>query len=195
MRDVGLKRGRLYALLHGGRGLLLDQTGRLSVAGWADRVDHVVDVSEELGVPAVLLRPDGHVARVRSDEGRAGKECRSRRSPYHSSRRRHTRYWRDWSSDVCSSDLGAEAGASLRIAARRPRAAARPDRTALGGGLGGPGRPRRRRQRGTGRARGAAAPGRPRGVGQIGRGSCRERVSISEVAVSFKQKTAYEILA
>src|SRR3712207_8454386 len=23
-----------------------------------------------------------------------------------SSRRRHTRYWRDWSSDVCSSDLG-----------------------------------------------------------------------------------------
>src|SRR3712207_8698567 len=26
-----------------------------------------------------------------------------------SSRRRHTRYWRDWSSDVCSSDLeGAE---------------------------------------------------------------------------------------
>src|SRR3712207_7878833 len=22
------------------------------------------------------------------------------------SRRRHTRYWRDWSSDVCSSDLG-----------------------------------------------------------------------------------------
>src|SRR3712207_7808430 len=23
------------------------------------------------------------------------------------SRRRHTRYWRDWSSDVCSSDLGA----------------------------------------------------------------------------------------
>src|SRR3712207_7958551 len=24
---------------------------------------------------------------------------------YFSSRRRHTRYWRDWSSDVCSSDL------------------------------------------------------------------------------------------
>ena len=61
MRDVGLKRGRLYELMHGGRGLLLDQTGRLSVAGWADRVDHVVDVSGELDVPAVLLRPDGHV--------------------------------------------------------------------------------------------------------------------------------------
>jgi len=68
MRDVGLKRGRLYDLMHGGRGLLLDQTGRLSVAGWADRVDHVVDVSEELDVPAALLRPDGHVAWVGEDQ-------------------------------------------------------------------------------------------------------------------------------
>jgi 2-polyprenyl-6-methoxyphenol hydroxylase-like FAD-dependent oxidoreductase len=68
MRDVGLKRGRLYALMHGGRGLLLDQTGRLSVAGWADRIDHVVDVSEELDVPAALLRPDGHVAWVGDDQ-------------------------------------------------------------------------------------------------------------------------------
>ena len=68
MRDVGLKRGRLYGLMHGGRGLLLDQTGRLSVAGWADRVDHVVDVSEELDIPAALLRPDGHVAWVGNDQ-------------------------------------------------------------------------------------------------------------------------------
>jgi len=68
LRDVELKRGRLYRLMHGGRGLLLDQTGRLSVAGWADRVDHVVDVSEELDVPAVLLRPDGHVAWVGEDQ-------------------------------------------------------------------------------------------------------------------------------
>ncbi|MEU5722682.1 rifampin monooxygenase [Micromonospora sp. NPDC047738] len=68
MRDVELKRGRLYERMHGGRGLLLDQTGRLSVAGWADRVDHVVDVSEELDVPAVLLRPDGHVAWVGEDQ-------------------------------------------------------------------------------------------------------------------------------
>ena len=64
MRDIGLKRGRLYELLHSGRGLLLDQTGRLSVTGWADRIDHVVDDSVELDVPAVLLRPDGHVAWV-----------------------------------------------------------------------------------------------------------------------------------
>ena len=68
LRDVGLKRGRLYELMHDGRGLLLDQSGRLSLAGWADRVDHVVDISEELDVPAVLLRPDGHVAWVGEDQ-------------------------------------------------------------------------------------------------------------------------------
>ncbi|MEO3811209.1 rifampin monooxygenase [Sphaerisporangium sp. B11E5] len=68
MRDVGLKRGRLYDLMHTGRGLLLDQTGRLSVTGWADRVDHVIDVSEELDVPAALLRPDGHVAWAGEDQ-------------------------------------------------------------------------------------------------------------------------------
>lgn len=61
MRDLRLKNGRLYELMHAGRGLLLDQTGRLSIDGWADRVDHVVDISEEMSAPAVLLRPDGHV--------------------------------------------------------------------------------------------------------------------------------------
>ena len=68
MRDVELKGGRLYELMHGGRGLLLDQTGRLSVAGWGERVDHVVDVSKELDVPAALLRPDGHVAWAGEDQ-------------------------------------------------------------------------------------------------------------------------------
>ncbi|QPP06875.1 rifampin monooxygenase [Streptomyces bathyalis] len=68
MRDVKLKGGRLYELLHGGRGLLLDRTGALSVAGWDDRIDHVVDGSEELDVPAVLLRPDGHVAWAGEDQ-------------------------------------------------------------------------------------------------------------------------------
>jgi hypothetical protein len=62
LRDIRLSRGRLYELMRTGRGLLLDQTGELSVAGWADRVDHVIDVSDKLDVPAVLLRPDGHVA-------------------------------------------------------------------------------------------------------------------------------------
>lgn len=76
LRDVGLKQGRrLYSLQHGGRGLLLDQTGgRLSAEGWADRVDHVadaIDASEApdvRDVPALLLRPDGHVAWVGDDQ-------------------------------------------------------------------------------------------------------------------------------
>ncbi|WP_430503033.1 rifampin monooxygenase [Micromonospora trifolii] len=68
LQDVRLKRGRLYELMHAGRGLLLDQTRQLSTEGWADRVDYVVDISEELDTPAVLLRPDGHVAWVGDDQ-------------------------------------------------------------------------------------------------------------------------------
>ncbi|MFF8386528.1 rifampin monooxygenase [Streptomyces kanasensis] len=68
LRDVRLARGRLYELMHDGRGLLLDRTGgRLSVEGWEDRVHHVVDAGGEPDVPAVLLRPDGHVAWVGDD--------------------------------------------------------------------------------------------------------------------------------
>ncbi|MEU6228732.1 rifampin monooxygenase [Streptomyces sp. NPDC047042] len=72
LRDVTLKRGRLYEQTHAGRGLLLDQTGRLTVSGWEDRVDHVVDSSDELAeldLPAALLRPDGYVAWVGEDQG------------------------------------------------------------------------------------------------------------------------------
>ncbi|MFD4292255.1 rifampin monooxygenase [Rhodococcus sp. NPDC058532] len=64
LRDIALSGGPLYDRMRTGRGLLLDQTGALSVAGWSDRVDHVVDTSAELDVPAALLRPDGHVAWV-----------------------------------------------------------------------------------------------------------------------------------
>src|SRR3712207_8204374 len=32
---------------------------------------------------------------------------------FFSSRRRHTRYWRDWSSDVCSSDLCQSKGSAI----------------------------------------------------------------------------------
>ncbi|GAA4557835.1 rifampin monooxygenase [Pseudonocardia xishanensis] len=67
LKDVGLGRGRLYGLMHAGRGLLLDRSGALSVTGWEDRVDHVVDDLTELDVPGVLLRPDGHVAWVGDD--------------------------------------------------------------------------------------------------------------------------------
>src|SRR3712207_2570874 len=41
----------------------------------------------------------------------ARRTCLAVDSFFFSSRRRHTRYWRDWSSDVCSSDL---ASANLR---------------------------------------------------------------------------------
>ncbi|MBZ3901294.1 MULTISPECIES: rifampin monooxygenase [Streptomyces] len=68
MRDLRLKRGRLYELTHDARGLLLDQTGRLSVEGWTDRVDHITDTAEDLDAPAVLLRPDGHVAWAGEDQ-------------------------------------------------------------------------------------------------------------------------------
>jgi len=74
LRDVPLKQGRLYERMRTGRGLLLDRTGGLSTAGWADRVDHVVDDSQELtqltqlAVPAVLLRPDGYVAWAGADQ-------------------------------------------------------------------------------------------------------------------------------
>ncbi|WP_234325832.1 FAD-dependent monooxygenase [Streptomyces sp. NRRL S-495] len=70
LRDVPLSGGRrLYELMHEGRGLLLDRTGGgLSVDGWADRVDHVVDDKDgAVDVPALLLRPDGHVVWVGED--------------------------------------------------------------------------------------------------------------------------------
>src|SRR5439155_10886722 len=78
---------------------------------------------------------------------------------FFSSRRRHTRWPRDWSSDVCSSDL---------VAGRDPRPT-KLHRIAA---------PRERRR--------AAALGGHEvedGVIQIGRASCRERVEISVVAV------------
>jgi 2-polyprenyl-6-methoxyphenol hydroxylase-like FAD-dependent oxidoreductase len=68
LRDITLRQGRLYELMRGGRGLLLDRTGELSAEGWAERVEHVVDRGAELDVPALLLRPDGHVAWVGDDQ-------------------------------------------------------------------------------------------------------------------------------
>ncbi|WP_371563498.1 rifampin monooxygenase [Streptomyces canus] len=66
--DLDVKGGRLYGLLHRGRGLLLDRTERLTVGGWADRVDHLTDPTAALDVPCVLLRPDGHVAWIGDDQ-------------------------------------------------------------------------------------------------------------------------------
>ncbi|MFY1686330.1 FAD-dependent monooxygenase [Plantactinospora sp. WMMB782] len=104
LRDVRCQHGRLFELMRTGNGLLLDQTGRLSVHGWTDRVDRLdhgpvaahgrdgvsgADGANDpdgkddpdgkndpdgrngcdaLGVPAVLLRPDGYVAWVGDDQ-------------------------------------------------------------------------------------------------------------------------------
>ncbi|WP_416531150.1 FAD-dependent monooxygenase [Streptomyces coelicoflavus] len=68
MRDIDVAQGRLYGLLHRGRGLLLDRTGRLTVHGRPDRVDHVADPTAALDVPCVLVRPDGHVAWIGDDQ-------------------------------------------------------------------------------------------------------------------------------
>src|SRR5690625_7666037 len=48
---------------------------------------------------------------------------------FFSSRRRHTRWPRDWSSDVCSSDLGRSLLARPAPARRRPGVAAGPGRS------------------------------------------------------------------
>ncbi len=79
---------RLYEHLRAGRGVLLDSTASLDVGGWADRVDAIMDGAIDLAAPAVLLRPDGHVAWAGDDPaslhaclerwfGAAGQQLRS----------------------------------------------------------------------------------------------------------------------
>src|SRR5437867_7924341 len=84
---------------------------------------------------------------------------------FFSSRRRHTRSYGDWSSDVCSSDLGAARGEAdpgggrLLGARREPRLALVAEN----------------------------APVSPR-TPEIGRASCRERVEIAVGAGEVKEK-------
>ncbi|SES30247.1 hypothetical protein SAMN04488000_12152 [Lentzea albida] len=66
--DAALGQGRLYDRLHRGRGLVLDRTGSLSAGEWSDRVDLVADPAAEVDAPALLLRPDGHVAWIGEDQ-------------------------------------------------------------------------------------------------------------------------------
>jgi hypothetical protein len=76
---------RVYALLHDARPVLLDlggEPGRIDIAPWADRVQHVraeydgaweLPALGEVTAPtAVLIRPDGYVAWVAEDATRAG---------------------------------------------------------------------------------------------------------------------------
>src|SRR2546422_9405676 len=90
---------------------------------------------------------------------------------FFSSRRRHTRCSRDWSSDVCSSDL-------IDVAPRVDEAVAR--RLLRAHVLrGAEGQPRFRKPR---------ASGGGEGEREIGRASCRERGEISVGAASLKKK-------
>src|SRR5437763_16326090 len=93
---------------------------------------------------------------------------------FFSSRRRHTRYIGDWSSDVCSSDLVVsfpigfiEWVADAFVPAQRPGAVTRRDDD-------------------------LRMPGRLDQL-QIGRASCRERVQISVADVALK-KTSMKII-
>src|SRR2546429_8285755 len=93
---------------------------------------------------------------------------------FFSSRRRHTRCSRDWSSDVCSSDLREQViGEEGRELQRRLLQATFDIDSA-------------REQRA---AQVTSAAGIRHGtVEEIGRASCRERAEISVVAVSLKKK-------
>ncbi|MEV0765044.1 FAD-dependent monooxygenase [Nocardia sp. NPDC050435] len=66
--DLDLRQGRLYPHLHQARGLLLDRTETLTAARWSTRVDVLSDPTAALDAPAVLLRPDGHVAWIGTDQ-------------------------------------------------------------------------------------------------------------------------------
>src|SRR5437868_7647472 len=78
---------------------------------------------------------------------------------FFSSRRRHTRSKRDWSSDVCSSDLSGDSRGNMPATTDRSKSQ----------------RPRATR---------CTAATREK----IGRASCRERVEIAEVAGSVERK-------
>src|SRR5947209_3376046 len=106
-----------------------------------------------------------------------------------SSRRRHTRYWRDWSSDVCSSDLRRTgrlpAPADHRRGGRPDR---RSDRRVARGSPPDRGRP-------AGADRAHRGPGRRLRTAEIGRASCRERGESTVVVARWRETTADRVLA
>src|SRR3712207_7286958 len=103
---------------------------------------------------------------------------------FFSSRRRHTRYWRDWSSNVCSSDLLVDHRVELLVR-RVPRleqvGVDIDDVDRLDGGVG---------VRVRGQQRAAGPREQVHRLLEIGRASGRGRVQISWVAGSLKKKKA-----
>src|SRR5437762_9123870 len=98
---------------------------------------------------------------------------------FFSSRRRHTRYIGDWSSDVCSSDL-LRSDSPVRGRVRRRAGVQQLLRTVERHG-----RPRAVERRSLLRQRRLLLDAGP---DEIGRASCRERVEISVVAGALKKK-------
>src|SRR5207248_5080475 len=98
---------------------------------------------------------------------------------FFSSRRRHTRSYGDWSSDVCSSDLGRPLARHRRrrVAKRAASAPHEPDRREASD----------ERRRTMGRRHGVRAE-HP-APDEIGRASCRERVEECEVGGAGNKKT------
>src|SRR2546429_5278708 len=94
-------------------------------------------------------------------------ECAYRSVFFFSSRRRHTRCSRDWSSDVCSSDLLCLTCAANHGPRRRARHPSRGRVPRTGA--------RRLRERGLPAVPHALLAGRERWDAEIGRASCRER--------------------
>src|SRR5437763_7938567 len=99
---------------------------------------------------------------------------------FFSSRRRHTRYIGDWSSDVCSSDLLWETRPAVRFlrACGGIAKARRSERRVSADSTKGAYETNRR----------SSLPQvRPAGLEQIGRASCRDRGATSEVVGSVKR--------
>src|SRR5206468_9141245 len=105
-----------------------------------------------------------------------------------SSRRRHTRSDRDWSSDVCSSDLPSSNPLHRGGSAGTGPAREHPSSLLSGTHIAGDGRRYGRRQQ---HGQISAAPGGG-GIaktikGKIGRASCRERVEMGGGGVAVKE--------
>src|SRR3712207_8389731 len=101
-----------------------------------------------------------------------------------SSRIRHTRYWRDWSSDVCSSDLEIQIGVIYDVMHAELYTAQRGRGAILNGE---PIRVSGLTDMRQATVEAGWSPRLPPEPYKIGRASCRERGQISVVAVSLKK--------
>src|SRR5699024_845398 len=91
-----------------------DPGGERAMKEFLETVDgRITPKSEQMTAP-MGEHPPVQGLRTRSEERRVGKERRWRRSA-RARRRRHTKSKRDWSSDVCSSDLCSSSTTTLNI--------------------------------------------------------------------------------